>query len=256
MKAGRAACAVVYAVLFAVVISFFVPSHTKQSVDSSLYTIEIPLGLKIVELFDRDYHYRRLTKSITNDARTAEEKAKAIFRWTCDNIRTDFPKDWPVIDDHVWNSVVRGYGTAGQQAEVFTTLCAYAALPAAVYRAKAKGASDKITISVVEIEGKTYLFDTARRNIFLDRQGRMAALDDIMKDTSVAARASNRPVINGIPYEEYFKDLLPVERIGVARPDLQMPFKRLRFEFLKFIGLEKDIKPPYKPNSFPEDSRQ
>lgn len=229
----------VYVSILLCVASFFISAGTKQSIDSVTYSSRIPLGLKAFELFDRDYHYRELAARITKVSKTPEEKAIAIFNWTCGNIKTDFPKEWPVVDDHVWNIVVRGYGVGSQTADVFTTLCAYAGLPAMVYRVHAKEGGSKIILSLVKAGDKYYIFDTIRRNIFFDRSGRLATLNEIIKDPSIVSLAANKPVVAGVAYEDYFKDLKPVGRLGTTRPELQMPFKRLWHEFLKPFAQKK-----------------
>ena len=52
-----------------------------------------------------------------------------IFIWTCENIRKQ-PDGLPVIDDHVWHIIIRGYGEPDQSSDVFTTLCNYAGIRA------------------------------------------------------------------------------------------------------------------------------
>lgn len=229
----------VYTIVILSIAVFFIPAKTKQSVDSALVVKSIPLGFKIVEFLDRDYHYRELVKEIVKECRTDEEKVRAVFEWTCKNIRTDYPNGWTLVDDHIWNSVVRGYGNQSASAEVFTTLSTYAGCPAAAYRAQAEGSTKKIVLSVARINGRFYLFDSARCNIFLKQDGSLATLDDIIEDPSIAARAVNRPVIRGVNYEDYFKRLKKVERFRTIRPELQMPLGRLKFELLRLAGFIK-----------------
>lgn len=240
----RYLCVMLCIFTLAVIVSFFVPATTKQSVNERLIEKPIPLGLKIFELFDRDYHYRQIVKEIVKDRSGADDKMKAIFDWTCTNIRTDFPKEWPVVDDHILNIIVRGYGVGSQTADVFTTLCAYAGFPSAVFRVQAPNSDNRLIVSVVEEGGKFYIFDTIRRNIFYNKDGSIATINDLIADQSIVASAASRPDVAGIAYEDYFMELKPVTRLSTVRPDLQMPWRRLWFEMLKVVGLKHDIVQP------------
>jgi hypothetical protein len=58
---------------------------------------------------------------------TDQQKAKAIFEWKIKHIVKQ-PPQLPVIDDHPWHIIVRGYGMADQMADVFAVLSNYAGL--------------------------------------------------------------------------------------------------------------------------------
>ena len=53
----------------------------------------------------------------------------AVFDWTARRIQPT-PEGWPVVDDHILNIIIRGYGMTDQRADVFATLTTYAGVPA------------------------------------------------------------------------------------------------------------------------------
>ena len=102
---------------------------TQKGVNFKVQTIKIPLYLKALDFFDRHYNYKLITKRIIRDAQNEQDKAMKILEWTYKNIKRQ-PKELPVIDDHVWHIIVRGYGLNDQFSDVFTTLCNYAGMDA------------------------------------------------------------------------------------------------------------------------------
>src|SRR3989338_7277520 len=77
-----------------------------QGINGQIHAIRMPLYLKMLDFFDRHYNYMLLTKRITGDARTDEEKTLKLLGWTHANIRK-IPDGFPVVDDHVWHIIVR-----------------------------------------------------------------------------------------------------------------------------------------------------
>ena len=105
------------------------PATTRQGIDFRQRTILQPLYLKAMDFISRDGHYRLLAREIVQGAATDEARALQIYAWTRDHIRP-VPPGLPVVDDHIWHIIIRGYGTDDQVNDVFTTLCAYAGLSA------------------------------------------------------------------------------------------------------------------------------
>src|SRR5579862_2383634 len=94
---------------------------TRQGVNYDVTSRRIPLYLKTLELIDRSVQYQQIADGIARGASTDSDRALRVFDWTRTQIRAT-PDGWPVVDDHVLNVIIRGYGVSDQQADVFATL--------------------------------------------------------------------------------------------------------------------------------------
>ena len=117
-----------FALIFVFIISgaafFHLESTTRVGIDYKVQTIKIPLYLKILNFFDRHFNYQWLTGRIISDLDRDEEKAIKLLSWVFDHIKQQ-PKSLPIMDEHVWSVIVRGYGVGDNFHDVFTTLCNY-----------------------------------------------------------------------------------------------------------------------------------
>lgn len=198
---------------------------TLQGVDYKINVIRLPLYLKILDFFDRHYNYTLLTKRITYGAKTDEEKVSKLLEWTYANVRK-VPDGFPVIDDHVWSIIIRGYGAHGQSADVFTTLCNYAGLEAFFAECQPKDRSSKALLSFVKVRGKWRAFDPYYGVYFKNHAGGFADLEEI--------RAGNWTVVfaekPAVDYKPFLGNIPDIRKAGLIRATIQSPLKRLLFE--------------------------
>jgi len=211
---------------------------SRQGVNYIVSEKKIPLYVKTLNFLHRHFEYKRLVEEITRGSKTDKEKVLAIFDWTVKNIKK-VPHDMPIIDDHVLNIIIRGYGTIDQSADVFTTLCTYMGYPSVMYRLIPRGRKECIIVSAVLLNRRYILFDTYRGNLFLNRNGNLASIDDFRKDPSLASLVKNKHIIGGIPYEDYFNHVVPIEELRTPRAKLQMPFSRIMYEIKLGLGVTK-----------------
>lgn len=94
-------------------VALVVPTTTHVLVDFVPRTVTQPLYVKAIAFLDRDLQMRQLSARVVRDARNPEEKAERILSWTTENIRPT-PAGMPIVDDHPFNIVVRGYGEPDQ----------------------------------------------------------------------------------------------------------------------------------------------
>jgi len=230
MKRCRYCLLACVAVLLAAALLLNLEVTTKQGVSYEVRVIKIPLYLKLLDFFDRHYNYGVLTKKIISGAVSDEDKAMKILEWTYNNIR-DNPKELPVIDDHVWHIVVRGYGTDDQFQDVFTTLCNYANLNAFYFDVYSKAGGARKPLSFVRIAGRWTIFDVYNGVYFVNKKGQMAGVDDLFRGDWKALSATKRAVPGY--YDEYFKtlDSLTFNKWWLSRGAIQSPVRR----FIYFI---------------------
>ncbi len=200
---------------------------------------EITLQEKVLQFLVRHFAIKRLVGDITEAKVTDREKAVALQTWVVQKVLPwEKVQALPVIDDHPYSIIVRGYGTGEQRADLLAILCGYAGIPAALYRLRHADSGRSIVLAVVRLGDDFYLFDPARDNLFYAEEGRLATLADLRRNSVFVARARNQPAIHGIPYRDYFSGLHPVRQFQrYQRADLQRPFSRLFYEMSRLLGL-------------------
>lgn len=214
-------------VLITIVIILNLRVNTRQGINYKVYSIKIPLYLKALDFFDRYYNYRRLVDEIIKGVGSDEEKMMKIFEWTHNNIRKA-PKELPLVDDHIWYTIVRGYGAEDQFQDVFTTLCNFAGIDAFFGAVYTKDKSSKIIFSFVRIKKKWHVLDAYRGVYFKDNQGSLANIED--KNRCSVISLADKPDID---YTLYLENLPAIGEIGLNRANIQSPVKRLLYEIKK-----------------------
>lgn len=201
-----------------------IETTTRQGVNLKVRTLRIPLYLKALDFLDRHYNYKMLVKTVTAGAKTDEERAIKLLEWTHGNIRKN-PESLPVVDDHAWHIIIRGYGLDDQFQDVFTTLCNYAGLDAffnRVYSEDKKGRS----LSFVKLDDKWGVFDAYNGVYFKNVNGKIANLDDLSSGNWRAFNVGGGDIPNH--YEKLFKNLNS-DRFGdwtFSRAAIQSPIRR------------------------------
>lgn len=222
-----------FCLLFLIVIFFGIAAilnvsvTTRQGVNYSWHTIRMPLYLKILDFLDRHYNYKALVKRIIQDKDGKEERAMKILKWTYENIRRN-PEGMPVIDDHVWHIIVRGYGVDDQYQDVFTTLCNYAGMNAFFSLADPGNYQPKKPLSFVRLESGWSVFDAYNGTYFKNTKEEMADIEDLSLGNWRAFSVLNGKTAD---YGGYFKGLkyYDYENWRSRRSAIQSPINRLLF---------------------------
>lgn len=205
---------------------------TRQGVNFKVSVIKIPLYLKVLDFFDRHYNYKNLVAKIIKKSDSPGDRVMKLFNWTSNNIKRA-PSGYPIVDDHVWHIIVRGYGTDDQYQDVFTTLCNYAGVDAFFEFIYTKDNTKVISLSFVKL-GKAWRVFDAYNGVFLqDKSGKLADLEQIKKkDWLLGGIAKDIEIEYYVP----FLDNLPsFERIGLKRANIQSPLNRFLFQVGKWL---------------------
>jgi hypothetical protein len=219
------------AVACSAVVLAFTPVTTRQGVNFVVTSHSLPLYAKALDFLDRDSNYRRLTAQVMSGATTDEAKVRAAAEWTTANIR-ETPPGFPVVDDHTWNIIVRGYGQDDQQASVFTTLLAYAGVRAYWIFI---GPRPELTLSLALVDGAWRAIDVSNHVIFRAAGGRLATAGDLAADHALAARQGPAN-FHGLPYARFFDRFAAPDPPDLTHPEMQMAGPRLWFEARYLIG--------------------
>jgi len=224
------------AVLILILILFMlnIKASTRQGINFQWHTLKIPLYLKVLNFIDRHYNYKELVKQITSGAKNDQEKVMVIFKWTHENIRRA-PEGFPIVDDHVWHIIVRGYGSDDQISDVFTTLCNYAGTDA-FFRWIEEGENKSLLpLSFVKIKRRWSVFDPYRGVYFKNNKGDLASVEDIVKGDWLIANTDS-PGSAYINYAQYFKNLQLIKGMWLTRANTQSPLNRFKFEIKKWLN--------------------
>jgi len=127
---------------------------------------------------DRHFNYQHLVKTITAHDQTEEEKVRSILSWTHSHI-LQAPQELPIVDDHVWSIIVRGYGSSDQAQDVFATLCNYAGIHACFRCLTDEETKQKRCFSMIQLKDGWTFVDASRGLIYLNARGTFAGIDDL-----------------------------------------------------------------------------
>lgn len=230
-KSSKALIVIFIFMLFAALLNIKVT--TRQGVDFQVSIIKLPLYLKVLDFFDRHYSYKELVKRIINDAYTDEERVMRIFAWTHQNIKR-VPEGFPVIDDHVWHIIIRGYGTDDQASDVFVTLCNYSGTDAFYSLVYKSDNSRAIPLAFVKLRNKWHIFDPFNGVYFIDPRDKMVSIEEVLAGNWMV-KSLLITTKEEIFYREYLSNLPKIESRTFNRSNIQSPFRRLIFALKQLL---------------------
>lgn len=211
------------------------PSHRKIGVNKIVTEHTLPLWIKTVDFVDRDLNLARTAAAVLRPFEGDEARAMSALEWTAEHVRPQ-PLELPVVDDHVWYVIVRGYGEPDQQADVFTTLLVYEDVPA--YWMLIGTPPDELALSYVLIGGRWRVFDVAHGIVFRTRTEHLATPDNLVADPTLVSTAAQGRVADLGRYVGYFRAYRAPQPPEVFRAQMQMPGRRALHELRRLVGRE------------------
>lgn len=209
------------------------PATTRQGVNFQVTAYREPLYVKAIDFLHRHERYRAIAQAITRGRASERDRMLAVFDWTHAHIRPA-PKDWPVVDDHILDIIIRGYGLGDQMADVFTTLSTYAGVPAFWRPLHFEETGEWLIFSFARVDGRWIVCDVANHLIFTDASGRWADVQTLLDHPELAAGLVSA---DGVPYAPHVAQLRPFSVPQPMRAQIQMPWPRLLFEARRMTGL-------------------
>lgn len=225
--------------IFGLVAIGHLPVTTKQGVNYEVSEHRIPLYRKAFEFLDRDAQYRHLAQGITRGAASDTVRVRAVFDWTARRIQT-VPEGWVVVDDHILNIIIRGYGTTDQRADVYATLSTYAGVPSFWQKLVAPGTERGLILTFAQVDGRWVVMDVANGFLFQTLRGELASLDDFATQRAVLPAGAEPLMIGDRPYPTVFRQLRMPSIPDTLRAELQMPWRRLWYQSRRAIGQVRD----------------
>jgi len=217
---------------------------TLQGADYKVSKITLPLYLKVLNFYYRHYNYKWLAKRITGHLDTKEDKILRLFHWTHETIKPH-PESLPIMDSHVWDVYVRGYGVVDNFHDLFSTLCNYIGTDAFFTTLHSKDTSDHIMLSFVRIKRGWVMFDPYNGIYFRNNTGDLTTIEEINEQDWHIVKLAQTD-ISKANYELYLVENLPnnsIERIGsgFTRANTQSPINRLKLQLHKWFFDKKSL---------------
>lgn len=225
---------IVYSVIFISIAAILnINVSIQQGINFKVHTVRMPLYLKLLDFMDRHYNYKQLVKSIINEHDNEQERVMKIFTWTQQNIKKQ-PESLPVIDDHVWHIIIRGYGTSDQSQDVFTTLCNYAGINAFFDFIYTKDKTRIISLSFVKLNKAWMVFDSYNGVYFKNRAAELANIEQIRKGNWLVF---NTAQINrqDSDYAKFLENLPEIKNMDFKRANIQSPLRRFIFQLKRWL---------------------
>ena len=207
---------------------------TGQGINYKVSRLELPLYLKLLNFYDRHFNYKWLTKRITGHLKTKEEKIFQLFQWTHENILQQ-PNDLPIMDDHVWNVYVRGYGVSDNFHDLFTTLCNYAGADGFFLPIYIDNSNKRINLSFISIKRGWVVFDPYNGIYFENKFRNWATIPEIKEQNWKIAKLKSNDITESY-YKPYLEVLPTIEKIGYKRANTQSPFNRLKLQLSNWVS--------------------
>ena len=215
------------------------PVTTKQGVNREVTTHRLPLYAKAFEFLDRHAQYVQLAREVVGASSTDEQRLLAAYEFTRRRIRNP-PDDWPIVDDHILNIVIRGYGQNDQIADVCALLATYSGVPAFWSKITPGGTHDGVILTFARVDDRWVVLDVDNGFLFRHRDGRLATPAEVAADPTTRPEGTTSMVIGSTPYSRILDQLRmpPIPR--PLRAELQMPWPRLWYETKRAVGFEHD----------------
>ncbi len=201
---------------------------TNQCINYKCHTVRLPLYLKALDFFDRHYNFKQLSGEIVKDTKNKEGRALKLLEWTSRNISRP-PKELPIIDDHIWYTIVRGYAADDQFQDIFATLCNYAGLDAFFCWVVPADNSRRRPFSFVKFSRGWSVFDAYNGVYFINKNREIADSYDIIKGNwqAVSIFGIQPPDYYGVYLKEL--DSVNFKSWEFSRPAIQFPIRRILF---------------------------
>jgi len=227
--------------LIAVAVAFlwsvgYWPVRSRQGINYEVTQHTLPLSLKLAGFVYRDMEYRHLARALTRGVHRDEAKVLRLYEWVRSHITAGSPPGLPVVDDHVWNIIVRGYGESDQLADVLATLCAYAGIPADLALLGPPSGPMVHAVAMVKLDGRWCPLDPFYGIVVRHAEGRLMSREELLADPTLLRHAAPGLVVNGVEYPRLYVWLPQISPGAELRPYRHMPLWRAWYQVRRVVG--------------------
>ncbi|MBV9120210.1 MAG: hypothetical protein JOZ39_05840, partial [Chloroflexi bacterium] len=203
------------------------PTTTRFSINYQTGSQRIPLYQKALAFMDRDVQMHAVANQALAGIDDPRTQLQTLLTWTHANIRPT-PLGFPIVDDHPYHIVVRGYGPADQADDVFSILAAYKGIPATLIFCHDNAGDAQYAYAAAELDGAWRLFDVREGYALKNTRGDWATVDELRANPNLAAGLPVPAESHGNDVPTLIRYLDPIPEH--LRPEDQMPLSRLAFE--------------------------
>lgn len=210
------------------------PVETRHGLNYEWSSTTIPLYEKAVNFVSRDLQVRRILDDVIGDETDPHRRVVRLFDWVHANVRPT-PQGFPVVDDHILNILIRGYGAQDQRTEAFALLSTYAGMPATYLMEKGPDGVTDFHFALVEVEGDLFLFDVVNGIAFQDSTGELVDVERLRSDPELLGSGGPIATTAGSAYRRVLTSDAARDP-SFERMEMQIPWRRLRIEVGRALG--------------------
>ena len=211
------------------------PVETRHGVYYEWTSTTIPLYEKAINFVSRDLQVRRVLDDVVGNESDPQRKVVRLFHWVRANVRPT-PEGFPVVDDHILNILIRGYGAQDQRTEAFALLSTYAGMPAAYVLEKGPDGVTDFHLAVVQVEDDLYLFDVVNGIAFQDSTGALVDVERLRASPELLGIGGDVATILCSAYRRVLASEAGTNP-SFERMEMQIPWRRLRIEAARAFGI-------------------
>ena len=209
------------------------PVHFRAGMNHRVQVYTVALYLKLARFVARDLEYRHLVHELTAGITDDETKTVRLYAWVRGHIHSGTPAELPVVDDHVWSIIVRGYGEPDQLADVLATLCVYSGIPAVSTALAPPGGRPLHSITMVYVRGHWCPVDPFYGILLRDPAQRLLSRETLMAHPEWVRAATEKLIVEGVPYARLYESLPAPVLTMTLRPYWHQPFWRAWGEIVR-----------------------
>jgi len=135
--------------------------------------------LDAYELVSGVLFFRETATRLVASKESHQDRLTALMEWTHENVRPQFAAPTRVVPDTFVDIVRRGHGYCDQSAHVFATLAHFAGYRAHLLFLRRPDGRSPHTVAEVLVDGHWVLVDPWIDHLFVDREGRLAGVEDL-----------------------------------------------------------------------------
>jgi transglutaminase-like putative cysteine protease len=212
------------------------PVHTRQGVNFEVTRHPLPLALKLFGFLSRDLEFRQLASRLTRGIRDDETKVLRLYEWVRAHVVAGTPPGLSVVDDHVWNIIVRGYGEPDQLADALATLCAYAGIPAELAMLGPPDGRVIHAVAMVKLDGRWCPLDPFYGIVMRYPDGPLMSREELLADPTLLRDAARGLTVEGMEYAHLYAWLPQIRAGAELRPYRHMPLWRTWYQARHAVG--------------------
>jgi hypothetical protein len=192
----------------------------------------LPFYEKAIEFLARHFQTKRLVEAIIAGEADSEGRLLRLLVWVGAHVRPT-PGGFPVVDDHPFHILIRGYGAPDQRTEAFALLATYAGMPSEHVMLTTE-AGRRVDLALVKVGRDTYVFDVVNQVAFFKADGGLADLATLRSHPGLIHQSATHPSVDAEMYRRLVASTDKL-RPTFSRMEMQRPWRRATAEISEIL---------------------